>query len=147
MSEPKLTIELVPEGSFYNNLRSKVSKARWDKIRTNSYKKANYKCDICGGKGNKWPVECHEIWEYNDEKLIQTLVGVTALCPSCHEVKHIGLANVRGRLDIASNHLMKINNWDYEETTAYIESAFDKWRERSKHEWNVDVGWLVKNNY
>ena len=66
----KLTIELVPQSSWGNNLRSEanLSKGQWDKLRKESYRKANYKCEICGEKGPKWPVECHEIWHYDDEK-------------------------------------------------------------------------------
>ena len=61
----KLTIELVPKTSWFTNLRSLVSKEQWDKIRNKVYWKAGYKCEICGSKGPKWPVECHEIWHYD----------------------------------------------------------------------------------
>lgn len=141
----KLTIELVPLTSWYNNVRSKVSQEEWDIIRKKCYKNANYKCEICGGVGNKWPVECHEIWEYDDKKHIQKLVGFVALCPSCHEVKHIGLAEKKGRLQHARNHLIGVNSMLCEnEANIMIHLAFMKYEERSEHKWKVDVSYLDK---
>lgn len=87
----KLTIELVPSTSWFSNLRSLLSSEEWDKIRRGCYKNANYKCEICSGVGPKHPVECHETWEYDEKQGIQKLIGLIALCPSCHEVKHVGL--------------------------------------------------------
>jgi hypothetical protein len=55
------------------------------------------RCEICGGRGPEHPVECHERWRYNDLIRTQTLVRMIALCPACHQVKHVGLANVRGK--------------------------------------------------
>ena len=77
----KLTIELVPSTSWFNNVRSQVSAQEWDIIRHIVYAKANNICEICGGKGNKHAVECHEIWEYDDKEHIQKLIGMIALCP------------------------------------------------------------------
>ena len=87
-----LTIELVPSTCWFSNVRDHVSKSIWDKLRKATYRQSNYRCEICGDRGSKHPVECHEIWHYDDDKYIQTLTGLTALCPDCHRVKHIGLA-------------------------------------------------------
>ena len=60
----KLTIELVPRTSWYNNVRSNVSKERWDELRFDSYAKAKHHCEICGetGKeqGYEHDVDCEE---------------------------------------------------------------------------------------
>jgi len=45
-------------------------------------------CEICNGKGDKWPVECHETWSYNNNHLAQTLKGLISLRPNCHGAKH-----------------------------------------------------------
>ena len=52
---------------------------------------------------------CHEIFEFDDQKLIQKLTKLVALCPDCHMVKHIGLAEVNGNLKKATKHFMKVN--------------------------------------
>ena len=135
----KLTIELVPSISWFTNLRSLFPKEKWDKLRKTCYKKANYRCEVCGGKGNKWPVECHEIWEYDDTNKIQKLTGLTALCPSCHEVKHIGLAKIKGNYSRSLEHLCKVNNCSSMEGIYYIEQCFKKYKERSKYKWKVDI--------
>lgn len=59
-----LQIELVPSTAFGENLRKLLTKTEWDKVRKAVYKRAGYKCEICGGKGEKHPVEAHEEWLY-----------------------------------------------------------------------------------
>lgn len=135
MSNLKLTIELIPSTAWFKNLRNHVGRTKWDKIRKKCYAEANHRCEICGGKGKKWPVECHERWKFVDNKII--LEGFIALCPSCHEVKHIGLANVRGRFDIARNHFMKVNNISQVDADEYIAEAFEVFSERSQQDWEL----------
>lgn len=139
-----LTIELIPKTSFHANLRKLVRRIEWDNIRKTSYRKAGYKCEICGGTGTRHPVECHEIWDYNDENYTQTLKGVIALCPLCHEVKHIGFAKMRGNYQRALSHFCKINKIGKDEAERYILEVFRVWRERSLHNWDIKLDWLKK---
>ena len=148
MKEPRLTIELVPKTAFYKNIRSKVFHCDWDKIRKFVYKRANYKCEICGGQGDKHPVECHEIWYYYDagfgSKALQRLIKFIALCPKCHQVKHFGLSQIRGLEDEAEEHLKEIDGWDGEQAIEYIDDCFETWGERSQVEWKLDISYLDK---
>lgn len=137
-----LTVEIVPKTCWFSNVRSHVDKQTWDVLRRRTYRKAKNRCEVCGGRGPQWPVECHEIWHYDDENRVQKLTGLTALCPSCHEVKHIGLANVNGRGDIAAAHLAKINRWTSEQTAAYLKNVWEIWAERSAHSWQLDLSFL-----
>ena len=137
----RLEIELVPKTAWFTNLRSHLSKSDWDIVRKKCYAKANYKCEICGGKGSKHPVECHEKWDFSGGNV--KLIGLIALCPSCHEVKHIGLAGVRGRGEVALQHLMKVNNISHDDAVKYVKEAFCLYHERSKIEdWELDVTYL-----
>lgn len=138
----KLTIELVPSTSWYSNVRSNVTKAEWDIIRKKSYKNAKYKCEICGGKGNKHPVECHETWDYNESTNVQTLTDLISLCPKCHKTKHVGLSQIRGEEGIVIKQLMKVNEITYEYAINYIQESFVIWSERSQKEWKVDISYL-----
>ena len=99
------------------------------------------RCEICGGRGPKW-VECHEIWHYDDVRQIQTLVGLIALCPPCHEVKHIGRAAVTGNLVRAIEHLCRVNQGEPEHAEAYIEVQFEIHALRSRHQRELDIGSL-----
>jgi hypothetical protein len=137
-----LTIELVPESCWFSNVRSEVTDEDWEKLKQIAFAKAGRRCEVCGGRGPKWPVECHEIWHYDDVNHIQTLIGLIALCPSCHEVKHRGLANVKGRGDIADRHLAKVNKWTMPKTKQYVDEQFQVWKRRSQHEWKLDISWL-----
>lgn len=142
MNNPKLTIELVPHTAWFNNVRSNVAPEIWKKLKKNTAHKAKYRCEICGGRGEKWAVECHEMWNYDDEKHQQTLMGLIALCPSCHEVKHMGHTNLQGKAIEATYHLAKVNGWSYEETINYVKAQFMAWQERSKYDWELDITWL-----
>ena len=143
MTKPlKLTIELVPRTSWYNNMRKVVSRSTWDKIRRKAYADYGYKCGICDAKGR---LSCHEIWEYHDQTHEQKLLGFIALCNWCHHVKHIGLAGIlasRGELDYKKvvEHFMKVNQCDRATFDAHSEQAFRQWRERSQHNWHVSLG-------
>lgn len=143
----KLTIELIPKTSWYSNVRSEVSDAEWDAIRHAVYQRAGYKCEICGGTGDEHPVECHEVWSYDDEKHVQELERMIALCPSCHEVKHFGYASSRGHRTRALEHLCDVNDWSRSKGIEYVQACFDKWRKRSQHEWTVDISILEGPEY
>ncbi len=140
----KLTIELVPETCWCSNLRTVLDKKDWDTLRKNTYKLANYRCEICGKKGTNRAIDCHEIWEYDDEQKIQRLKGLVALCPSCHEVKHIGYANTQNRGLIAIKHLAQINQWNIEKAHEYVKQCFEIWAWRSKFDWSLDLSYLIK---
>lgn len=142
MSEPRLVAELVPASTWGWNLRSVLSKKGWDDLRKSVYEKAGFLCEICGGKGRKHPVECHERWEYNDARHIQKLVGLEALCPSCHEVRHIGRALSVGRGHLAIQHMSKVNQWTPEQVEAHIQQAMRQWNMRSRFVWKLNLEWL-----
>lgn len=138
----KLSFELVPRTAWFSNLRSMVSKEDWDVLRKECYKQAGGICEVCGGKGTNHPVEAHEVWSYDDRNKIQKLVRLIALCPSCHDVKHIGNAFIRGKHIEAMQHFVLVNNLTEKEAHNLLEKAMKLWEKRSAFEWNCDVTWL-----
>lgn len=142
-SEPRLTIELVPQTCWFSNVRDQVSPKEWDRIRRQVYDNAGRCCEVCGGRGPRHPVECHEVWEYDEDAGVQRLIRMVALCPACHEVKHIGLAGVRGRADLARDHLAEVNGWSSEAADRHIREAFATWRSRSVRPWSLDISSLA----
>ena len=138
----KLTIELVPSTSWTNNVRTIVSKKQWDYLKSQVSSKAYNVCEICGGVGPKHPVECHEIWSFDNKKLVQKLEGMIALCPDCHMVKHIGLAEINGKKARALRHLMSVNKMTINKAEEYVTEAFKVWAERSKKTWTLDISHL-----
>ena len=138
----RLEIELVPATCWFSNVRSAVTKKRWDKIKQQVSTQAWDTCRICGGVGPKHPVECHEIWSYDDINQIQKLLGMLALCPDCHRVKHFGLAQVQGKEEVALQHLMKVNELSRKQAEQYVQAAFARWAERSIKKWTLDISYL-----
>lgn len=136
-----LTVELVPASNWESNVRSEY-KHKWDDIRRYIYKRAGYKCEICGGVGEAHTVECHEIWSYDIDTKIQKLEGLISLCPICHKTKHYGFAVINGQEKIVRNHIKKINKWKEEDVDKYIEEAFIIFEHRSKFNWNLDMSYL-----
>ena len=142
-ARPKLTAELVPSTCWWSNLRSNMPSEEWAKCKAFVRRRSGDRCELCGGRGPKWPVECHEVWGYDDVTHVQSLVGLIALCPPCHEVKHIGRAEAVGNLERATNRLMVANGWTRADVELYLEGVWEVWHQRSSHEWTLDVSWLT----
>lgn len=137
----KLLIELVPKTCWYSNVRSIVKQSQWVKIRKEVYAKANFLCEICGEQGTRHPVECHEVWAYDEEILTQRLDHFLSICPLCHEVKHIGSARNRER---ALFRFTIVNNLNKESARKIIMAVFKEWEIRSRQDWEFDIE-LLKN--
>ena len=138
----RLSVELVPRTAWYTNVRSNVSRKDWEKCKDFVKERSGSRCEICGGRGKRYPVDCHEVWHYDDELQIQTLVDLIALCPACHEVKHLGRAMGMGNGERAIAHLCKINNWSPDYAEAYCMRVLEIWELRSNVSWELDISFL-----
>ena len=136
----KLCFELVPDSCWYSNLRSILPQEQWDAVRKKAYARAGGRCMICGAPAAR--LEAHERWEYDDERGVQKLADVVAVCRPCHEVIHIGRTQLMGREREASEHFMKVNGCTYAEYRKALGEANEKHRERSRREWRLDIGKL-----
>lgn len=150
-SKPKLEVELIPTTCHFSNVRTTVTTAEWDKIRFLSYEAANNKCELCGSTGKlqgyKHNVECHEIWHYDDTNHIQTLKGLISLCPTCHQVKHIGRSIAIGKQAVCLRQLAQVNKWTLEQVHQHVIASFELHKERSKFQWKLDLSILTKDPY
>ncbi len=141
MKQYKLTFELVPEECWHSNLRSMFSKEQWDEIRRDAYKRAGYKCRICG-RGNT-RLEAHEKWSYDEKRALQKLEDILALCKDCHEVKHISRTQLVGRGNDAMEHFMRVNECTQSDFHAELGRANEEYIRRNKIEnWVTDISWL-----
>jgi hypothetical protein len=141
VSEPlRLRVEMVPQTSWYKDLRELLDDATWARISSLVAERAGERCEICGGRGPRHrPVECHELWRYDDPVRVQTLVRVVALCPDCHTVQHWGFARKHGGDTQARAHLARVNGWSLARTDAHIVEAFRLWARRNQGPWIVDL--------
>lgn len=174
---PRLTIELVPESQHRDNLRSMLSDTEWGYCKAYVRRMSQSRCEVCGGVGEQWPVECHEQWQYTYRgvrklllsnnvkpeksltkrlaqymelpkekqtvKAMQTLVGLIALCPTCHLATHYGHAQVVGKEGQARSQLMGVNNWNRVELDRYLQKVFKRHVHNSHFTWELDVSWLL----
>ena len=139
-----LFIDMIPSTCWFSNLSSELTPNEWTLIKKKASARAGYCCEICAGRGPKWPVECHERWAFNTSTRVQTLLGVSALCPDCHEVTHFGFARVQDRDAVAKQHLMKINSWTATQANQHIDDADELWLKRSSVEdWKLDARWIL----
>lgn len=136
----KLNFELVPDSCWYSNLRSLLPPEQWDLIRKKAYARAGGKCMICGAPTTR--LEAHEQWAYNDKTYVQSLKNVIAICRQCHECIHIGRTQLMGREKQACEHFMKVNACTYAEYRKALGEANTLHRERSRHEWQLDISAL-----
>ena len=137
-----LYVDLVPRSAWFSNLRSELTPQEWEAVKRIVFTMARNRCQVCGGHGPDHPVECHERWSYNEETGIQSLIGLVAHCPACHQATHIGSARVLGRFVEAKDHLKSVNKWSEEQTSEHIETAFEDWLRRSEMSWALDATWL-----
>ena len=139
----KLKFELVPDGCWYSNLRSILPKTEWGKIKKDAKTRANGSCSICGKKTDK--LDAHEVWSYDLENGIQKLENVIAVCKDCHSVIHIGYTQLKGNIERAEAHYMKVNACTYSEYRQELNKANILHKDRNKvSEWKLDATWLKR---
>ena len=140
--ELKLQIELVPASCLWSNVRSNVGEDHWSHIRRIVFEKANFLCEICAGRGRRHPVECHDVWVFEKHSLTQRLHSFQALCPYCHEVKHLGLTGLRGNGKRAFARFVKLNQLDEQRAVKIENALFKQWEIRSDYYWKLDISHL-----
>lgn len=143
MKKRKLNFELVPDGCWYYNLRSILSERQWNFIKTDARERAQGRCMICGKKTTR--LDAHERWSYSVEKGIQKLEDVIAVCKDCHSAIHIGRTQLKGDVERAENHYMKVNGCTYVEMRSDLGKANEMQQERNRvSDWKLDLSWLKR---
>lgn len=155
VQEGRITIEMVPFEMHGYNVRSRLNDYQWKQICHVINKEANpsgnYKCVVCGENGRlqgfNHPVECHEVWDYDSFHRTQRLVGILSLCPMCHKVKHIGLADKQGYGGRAKQHIAKHNKWTMATVDKYIRQAKKNVKRKSGKRWVLDLTYLNQDKF
>ncbi len=135
----RLALELVPESCWHSNVRSHVRAATWDRISREVSAAHGFKCQICNGVGVAHALECHELWHYDDDRHIQRLDGLMALCPACHMVKHMGRAVANGKGAAALTWFAHVNELTPAAALLAVREAFAIQQARSRHAWQLNI--------
>ena len=136
---PPLTACCIPVSMYRENLRSILTQAEWDVIRRTVYQRASYTCEICASWGEAHPVEAHEEWSFDDEKHIQKLECIMALCPICHYCKHPSGPNILFQVKELIAHYCRVNGWDESGTRDYIQKELWQAFDRGYFLWELDI--------
>lgn len=128
----------MPSSTFYRNVRAVLTKKQWSVISKQVRSEAYDICQICHDHAD----DTHEIWFYDDHTVTRKLVGLRALCKSCHGVKHFGFSRIQGRGEQALQHFMKINELTRQEAEIAITKSFEVWQKRSQKQWKLDISIL-----
>ncbi len=140
----KLKVELVPNSCWYSNLRSLLKPSDWDIVRKDAYARAEGRCMTCGRKVKR--LEAHERWLYDEQKAVQKLTDVVALCHSCHECVHLGRTTLMGREKEACSWFMKVNGCSYTDYLHHVgEANKDHARRNLVNEWSLDLTFLQRH--
>jgi len=123
----KLEIELVPKPLWGKSLANMLSRDQWERFRARRIPDKGERCEVCGQLG---PVQLHEIWEYDDVRHVQRLVGFEALCARCHSIRHFARTQAlaaEGKIDLKPiiAHFCKVNSCSYRDLKEYWESVYE----------------------
>lgn len=142
----KLDFDFIPEESWKFNLRHILSPAAWDIVRRDAYKRAGYKCRICGR--GKCRLEAHEKWSFDTANKIQRLEDVLALCHDCHATIHYqrtALCDGAEGARRAEEHFMRVNKCTESEFHEALARAAARHEELNKIEdWRLDLSFLKR---
>src|SRR5687767_9775477 len=133
----RLVPELVPSPLWGRSASRLLSRSDWRRLRQAVLQEAEGHCQVCGDEQEKGMV-AHEVWAYNDDDAVATLVDVRLHCRPCDSVVHIGFTGrVLGpeALERAKAHMMRINSITRSEVEDLVVIARSQWHERSSREW------------
>jgi hypothetical protein len=141
-----LFVDLIPQTSWFENVRRAVDARDWDRLRLMVYRRAGHRCEACGaasGRDSGVRLDAHERFTYDIPSGIQRLVRLVCLCHWCHTATHMGMAGVRGVRDEAIAHLMTVTGMSPGQAEEHIDEAFARWERRSRVSWQVDLSLIA----
>jgi hypothetical protein len=132
----ELVVDMIPSSSWFRNVRAAIAPKDWNILRRHVYARAKFQCELCGEAAR---LDAHERFTYDEEKAIQRLVRIIAVCRPCHSTTHIGFALSNGFGEAAASHLGAIRGWTDRDVEYHVNTAFDCWKKRSQIRWKVDL--------
>lgn len=131
----RLYFELVPKNLMGKAPRTLMRKKEWESISAHVFKRAGYKCEICGSKSR---LQAHERYGVCGNTLV--LLRIMCVCASCHLVTHIGFAHVIGKQNQAFKRYSRLNNLSLSDALIDFEDAMKEW---SKKDNIVNLDWSM----
>lgn len=128
-------VDLIPASAWFASLANMLTSSAWARLRDPVIARDGG-CQECGARSG---LEAHESWSYDAALRRQMLSGIRCLCFKCHETQHLGRANVNGKFDVVFDRLCRMNRLRPEERHSFQTAIFERWKERSLVEWELDL--------
>lgn len=103
----KLYPSFADPETWRENIKEKISKEEWKKLRLKILKRDDYTCRYCGFKAKKWQIVHHIDGNpnNNDEGNLETI------CPMCNLIHHAGQGCVvQGIVDLYKESILSKRN-------------------------------------
>jgi len=143
LKDPKLAPHLVPKPLWGKSaFRLFGRRTLWKQMRTDALEVAHHTCEICGDTPSPIcgdPLNCHEVWVYDDKRGKATLESLRIQCSKCDAVVHMGRTVAHGGRDAAISQLCKINGLSTKQAEKLYVRAMATWAKRSKKKWQIAV--------
>jgi hypothetical protein len=138
-----LYVDLVPRSCWCTNVRSNLTASAWQRLSRHVRTRVDHTCEACGETPPPRKLHAHERFSFDEQRNVQRLERLMALCAACHDATHIGHANVHGRSAAAIDQLMRVNEWTRPQLDAHITDAYAVWERRSVMTWTLDLSILT----
>lgn len=142
-SEEGLGVDLIPATMWGANCRSVLTKRQWQYISDFVRHRAGWQCEFCGAgndfRRKKW-LMAHERFEFDGDTM--RLSSLICICDDCNDVTHPGHATVEGKKTMAEilGQFAEVSDISYAEARARMSEATEKFEDRSRRDWIIDLG-------
>ena len=140
MKNLQLAIQPLPNSTWGISLSQKLDKETWNFIRRECYKIAGYRCEICRAEGE---MNAHELWIYDDKKLLQIFNGVECCCVLCHNTHHFGRSSLvfnLPQIEELIRHWCRVNKLTFADFVRHREEVFALSAMRASKTYTVMIG-------
>jgi hypothetical protein len=148
MANYKVGISMVPPLLWGANLRKRLTRGRWNKLRVVQFEQVP-NCQYCGSSPVGSERHAHEDWVYNIKTRVALLVGLRTICRMCHFVEHPGFVNVMvgtgvftpAIFDAIERHFCKVNGCKPQDFRRHSKLSQRRYEELiSVSVWTIDFG-------
>ena len=131
----KLDFEMIPDTLNGKNARSLLTKKEWDTISKNVRRIGV--CACCMKQTPSQNLDAHEVWTYDDNKHVQSLLDIIPVCSMCHDTNHIGNSVKSGRrteLELLE-HYCDVNDVSLKQAKNCLDAACNMLTHRNDFIW------------
>jgi hypothetical protein len=136
----RLQIQPLPNSTWGISLAHKLDTETWNFIRRECYKIAGYRCEICRAEGE---MNAHELWVYDDKKLLQIFNGVECCCVLCHNTHHFGRSSLvfnLPQIEELIRHWCRVNKLTFADFVRHRDEVFALSAMRASKTYTVMIG-------